>query len=83
MLRIPQIGDRIRMLIPTISDNLDDVETTTPVGTVFEVERRCMVRGRQGLQFQLASAEYGVCVFIDQTDLVDGSYPFEAALTTA
>jgi hypothetical protein len=77
MLRVPKPGNYIRMLIRTTSDDANGVEITTPVYTRFVVEERRVLPGRQGLQFQLASEEYGVMIFVDETDFVHNCYPFE------
>jgi hypothetical protein len=77
MLRIPNVGDYVRMLIPTVSDNPEGIEITTPAGAVFLVEGRRIIAGKQGLQFRLGSVDYAVLIFIDETDLVDSSYPLE------
>ena len=49
MLRVPNIGDYVCMCNPTISDNANGVETSTPAGTEFLVEKRRLLSGQQGL----------------------------------
>lgn len=71
----PKVGDRVRLEVYAMCHDDDDQERHIDPGAVWAVDRLDVLAQKQGLAVTLVT-DNGCITVIDQTDMVNGLYPF-------